>query len=1376
MWGSIGNFFSSLFGGNRKREDEKRPPQPPAPINIDIKSPTSIMPTVNVPQRQQPVDVRPQETPKPQQIRPYENPIEKQNQTLARLNNTVRPPSVDPNNANSRGREFSANVNAMVNSGLKGVGEVFSGIARVPQFVVGIDNYLKRAGRDEFQNRMADEVHHRLGGVSDWMDQRLRDTYDKEVERNFATILREQERRNPDRPGQISPLTIAGTTGANVLGNVADILVPGGAARRGASTIDSIVAALRRGINPRDMVPQNPIRFGGGDGIRTEDLMPPAGDPVRVPIQQRISVADESLPQNIQVTTPDRPLIQDVSGGANTISGGMVPQPPRVNLPRTSSRMDDVGPGSQTSPDTITRQELDAEINSVRSDPNLSTSQKNDIIRQLQESGGTKIPVRQQVAVESPETPPAPKPPKKTGANEDGELTITQQEVAAQKEAVSKQAEEVGLSPSQLDNLAPQDQQATIAAIRNNQSAPPTSGGFAPTGRTATGKRGNEYEPFSRETEQSQAAIENAGRSKQSIVDDYYTNPNSDLAGQTRRVQDAINDPNLSVKDPMFKELVKVQKEIGTKSGQLLKAQDFTRVRRAGSADQVTKASIGKLEQLAGDTSKILDSDIDRIAAANDNFVAARDMRASIMERIKSGDGDQATLKKELLEAQKAYEQADVTAKTTELDVFRRVLKNNTDKDAMRALQRKKQESDVYTMDWVDTNLLSSTGTMTRNIINPLLPALENRIFGQLAGTTNRRSFMSGLRQGGREWNLARQARKDMGENWFRRQVTAGNTAGEGLIEGLAQDMAGAEWRRILKSQGYKGDQLDNLVSVNVLNDTDNITTQFRNAARMENALGGTGGKRTKFEQDLANRFTDWADNLVGNNTGISNSKSQFIGKAIARLAVGYPSVIGRSLVGGAKRASFGVADLLNAGMKLRAGDKTAARRALQDAVKHGSSGVVLTTLGSILAAAGLISGSYPDDPQERKDWESEGKTEHSIKIGDSWYSIPGYTGGFALPLLIGAGMNSSRDGEDFLGYLGSVVTDSSPIDSLYDTLKGINGDSGKNWWNRTAAQALRTVTPVSGLLNEISKMVDPTKNDYTRSEGIQNIIERYAGGLPFVNNLVNTTDKVDQFGNTIKNPNPVELLLGAASSGAGSASALDSRSMLQNSQFSDIASLGVFDNEKLTSLVDKNLLSYISQGQNLTDKEMQDVYKSITKGATVSGDSVYRENGDYATDLQVLNVKKLLMQKDPLTRPSDLKNIDTQIKRSEILSENDIPYDALRLYQSTSQSDWRAMGDPTSNSYDPDTYQRLAAIDQLFASSGASYRSGDPTKNKYVPKQGGSGGRNQFSGLGSSVVNWSNYLPKLQEYDKTSLMPGSVSIPKVRAENPRIIHKITRG
>ena len=113
---------------------------------------------------------------------------------------------------------------------------------------------------------------------------------------------------------------------------------------------------------------------------------------------------------------------------------------------------------------------------------------------------------------------------------------------------------------------------------------------------------------------------------------------------------------------------------------------------------------------------------------------------------------------------------------------------------------------------------------------------------------------------------------------------------------------------------------------------------------------------------------------------------------------------------------------------------------------------------------------------------------------------------------------------------------------------------------------------------------------------------------------------------------------------------------------------------------------------------------------------------------------------------------------------------------------DWRKMGDPESDSYDPDLYQQLWAIDELMTKAGVGF--GKKGKQKYSAKGSGSGrgrgGRGGGSGGGSGgskigtdfgTLKTPTGAPTVQAYD--TIESRNVSVPVIQKVRPNIVHRI---
>lgn len=136
---------------------------------------------------------------------------------------------------------------------------------------------------------------------------------------------------------------------------------------------------------------------------------------------------------------------------------------------------------------------------------------------------------------------------------------------------------------------------------------------------------------------------------------------------------------------------------------------------------------------------------------------------------------------------------------------------------------------------------------------------------------------------------------------------------------------------------------------------------------------------------------------------------------------------------------------------------------------------------------------------------------------------------------------------------------------------------------------------------------------------------------------------------------------------------------------------------------------------------------------------------------------------------------IQTDIKRAETARDKQIAPEALSAYKGTTLSEWRAMGNPKSDNYDPKAYQELWNLDQTLAKAGASYKLGEPSKSKYSAKDSGSGrgsGRRRSVPTGFGELKAGSFAPRVQQYDTIDTKSGAV--PHIGIVRPNIVHNIS--
>lgn len=903
----------------------------------------------------------------------------------------------------------------------------------------------------------------------------------------------------------------------------------------------------------------------------------------------------------------------------------------------------------------------------------------------------------------------------------------------------------------------------TLADVAPQSSGTP---GFVRTGELRKGVNGNVSEVAHQSTEAAQAASDTAtmsagdvlAKANQEIAQNGLMSPES-----MRNLQAMIESGRFTQASPEYRAMAKTLYGAGSDYGRTLSLFNPT-MRRTASGDQLANRFISKLYGVAEDPSKLTDAHFTMVNQAENNFTTARDAANQALDRYnatKSAEDFNAWK-----QARQAADNAEKESLITEYRVANQVLKGNKDPNALKAIQQAEKEAGVYQMDWIDSSMLSGTGTFARNYVNTSLVRMENRLFGGRSYSS--RGAKLGNQAGNRSLVSDFHARNELDQNKLSKFVkqwsTTGNTFGEGNIRAVGSARAYKYYADQLKAKGVTGDQLKRDTEVMLHTDPDGEAARLQEWSLKENALLG-GVVQQKVEQSLVNILS-----------GGSQSKiAQTAAKAIVRLTVGFPTVIGRSLYGGAKRATVGVPELLTAGYKFAKGDPQAARDLLYSAKVHAGSGATLYALGTVLASSGHITPSYPTDKAEQARWKRDGIQPNSIKIGGQWFGIPGYFGALALPLIIPANIKGKNSPADIAKGIVSGLQDLSPTSGIINFIDGAEGRNGKQWVKNEVASLTRAFTPMGSFLNEIAKMTDPTKNDTTTKDAIGNILDAIAGGIPGLNNAVNKIPATDDNGNVLHNPNPIATALGAQGSEQpqGQQDTQEAQNTA-NQTYDQLKQSGIIDNKNLMGLVDPKIQAQIKRGEDLKPEQVDAIKKAVVKGVDSTGeDTVYLEKGQYDTNLAVLGVKRSLMAADPTTKPSDLKQMDTNIKRSQVYRDNKISYDLVDAYKSTSLTDWRDMGDPKSDSYDPEMYQKLWNIDQTLAKADASYAKGDTAKQKFSAKKPGKGRSGVAGGYSAEfgTLKAGRGAPNVQQYQTIDQQSGV--IPHIAVTHSNIVHPI---
>jgi hypothetical protein len=152
------------------------------------------------------------------------------------------------------------------------------------------------------------------------------------------------------------------------------------------------------------------------------------------------------------------------------------------------------------------------------------------------------------------------------------------------------------------------------------------------------------------------------------------------------------------------------------------------------------------------------------------------------------------------------------------------------------------------------------------------------------------------------------------------------------------------------------------------------------------------------------------------------------------------------------------------------------------------------------LAQSGLIeiAGALPEDDTEREEWELQGKTPYSVRIGDRWYSAAAYPGVAENVVMAGlmgdiqrkAQAKEARGEEVGLGDYGSATMDAAlqyfgqtGIRPMFGGLANIIGagtarseGQRKYYIDQLTKQGVGQLAPASGLMRQIGNVTDRTQ------------------------------------------------------------------------------------------------------------------------------------------------------------------------------------------------------------------------------------------------------------------------------------------------------------
>lgn len=166
-------------------------------------------------------------------------------------------------------------------------------------------------------------------------------------------------------------------------------------------------------------------------------------------------------------------------------------------------------------------------------------------------------------------------------------------------------------------------------------------------------------------------------------------------------------------------------------------------------------------------------------------------------------------------------------------------------------------------------------------------------------------------------------------------------------------------------------------------------------------------------------------------------------------------------------------------------------------------------------------------------------------------------------------------------------------------------------------------------------------------------------------------------------------------------------------------------------------------------------------------------EDGNYDAAIEGLQAKVAQNEKDKNIPASKTKKIQDQIKTLQVAKSGKYDPSVIDLYKKTSLTEWRDMGDPKSDNYDPKTYQMLFNYDSDLAKNSVSRNTTKADKNFYFAKEkkAATGGRSSGAKAASAALrlaqsNKIGDLPALSKVSLGDLAPqkaGSIKMPTIQ-------------
>lgn len=171
-------------------------------------------------------------------------------------------------------------------------------------------------------------------------------------------------------------------------------------------------------------------------------------------------------------------------------------------------------------------------------------------------------------------------------------------------------------------------------------------------------------------------------------------------------------------------------------------------------------------------------------------------------------------------------------------------------------------------------------------------------------------------------------------------------------------------------------------------------------------------------------------------------------------------------------------------------------------------------------------------------------------------------------------------------------------------------------------------------------------------------------------------------------------------------------------------------------------------QKEKVKDELLQAQLQNEGVPVTDDGIKARTEDGDYENAILGYRYQLKKLEGDKNVPESKREGIRDEITRLQITSEGAYPKEIIALYSDTSQSEWRAMGNPESEDYDPELYQMLWSYDEQLTKAGVSKSSKGKEKRKFNAAgsgggRGGSGRKGFSTDIATQSFNKFNFDPQ---------------------------------